>query len=436
MSLRANLGAGIGSALGAGLGGGGRSALVRTLSALADRSWIAGRDGSIACTRATARRCVFSGAVLPNNTACYGVIPMPGLGPTRFYFAGPASTNRELYSDLRAAADWLGSGATKSTNGLYARFTEDTSNSSHRTTSSTLITPAGSSTYTFSFIVGPETTAPIVTATLGTAWSATRIVATANLATGAIGGVSIGGVYPLKDGSKLVSFTFTTIASPTANNIPIGMSITGAETYPGVGNFIDVKDVLLELSGIAGARIDTAGSAVTHNADEIDWTLPDVAPQNCEVWGIYLPFAWSAAAGAFMPGGAVPRMFAGDGDLWRYFTQNLFSGERRDDPGTQRVSSTTAGNIEARAHAAGSYFGLRTNGLYVTAYHGTQAAVGSAPGTLPWRSASSLRLGNRYTPTDRSIRGAVCLAVSPLLKPQERAALIAVSNTLPNLFLP
>lgn len=435
MSLRSNLGAGLTGALGAGLGGGGQSALVRTLSSLAARSWIAGRDGSIACTRATARRCVFSGAVLPNNTACYGVFPLPGLGPTRFYFAGPASTNRELYSDLRAS-DWLGTGAAKSTNGLYARFTEDGGNNSHQTTSSTQFTLAGSSSYTVSFIVGPQTTAPIVTATIGTAWSATRIVATANLATGAIGGVSIGGVYPLKDGSKLVSFTFTTIASPTASNIPIGMSSTGSEIYPGVGNFIDVKDVLLELSGIAGARIDTAGAAVTHNADEIDWTLPDVAPQNCEVWGIYLPFAWSAAAGAFMPGGAVPRMFAGDGDLWCYFTQNSFSGVRRDDQGSQRMSSSTGGTIEARAHAAGSYFGLRTNGQYVTAYHGTQTAAGSAPGTLPWRSASSLRLGNRYTPTDRAIRGAVCLAVSPLLTPQERAALIAVARTLPNLFLP
>lgn len=408
------------------------SRLAKTLAALAARSQIAGRDGTPVCTRATPRRCVFTGAVLPNDTACYGVFNLPGLGDTRFYLAEPTSTNREPYSDLRAS-DWVGSGSIKSTNGMYARFTEDLNNSSHRTTSSSTFTITGSSTYTFSFVVGPATTAPIVTATFGTAWSPTRIVATANLSTGAIGGGVSGGVFPLADGSKLISFTFNSVAVPTANNIPIGMSLTGSETYVGVGNFMDVKDVQLEAAFVPGARIDTSGASVTHNADLLEWTPTTPLGSDCFVWGIYIPFGWRAALNGTRLGTIPFRHISADADAWRLYQTTVINAERRDAGSVARLAGDTT--LEAREHAVGSFFGHETVGQYVLADHGSRRSAGSPAGTLPWPGVSSITLGNRQPGGDRCSNSVMCVGVATALTAVERAALHAVSKTLANKFI-
>lgn len=400
------------------------------LAGLSARSQISGRDGAISCARASARRCAFTGAVLPNDTACYGTFDIPGLGPTRFYLSEPTGTNRSNQSDFRNAY-WAASEVTKTTNGAFARITETTNNTSHRLTAPADFTPSGNTQYCVSFIVGPATTAPMVTVTISNSWITSRTVATANLSTGVVSGVS-GAVFPLEDGSKLVSFYFTTIASPAINNVAVGMSITGSEVYVGVGNFADIRDMMIEPGTIPNVRIDTAGAAVTHNADVIEWTPPTPIGSDCAIWGIYIPFGWSAAAGAVPPMSA-PRLFEANSDVWRMYVTSTATLERPD--AVPAVKLIAISSIGQRTHAVGNSFAAVTEGATCRVHHDLLSSAPSASGVTPYPSATTIRIGNR-SGTDRPIRGAVCLGVASSITSIELAALRVAALSLKNKFNP
>jgi hypothetical protein len=242
-----------------------------------------------------------------------------------------------------------------------------------------------------------------------------------------------GGIFPLADGSKLCWATFVTQAAPSTTGIPIGLSRTGTENYLGVGNFIDIRDVVLEAGSIPGPRIDTNNASVSHNADVIDWTPAVPAGSNCAMWGIYIPLGWSTLAGAGMPGGAIPRMFEANADAWRMYTQGNVVSDRTDAGAAVRTSSLSA--VDARTHAVGSSFASITAGAYNTVYHELQTGPSSSAGALPYPGATSFRIGNRGGTPDRALRGVMCMGFADGMTAAERAALDTISKTLANKFI-
>jgi hypothetical protein len=199
------------------------------------------------------------------------------------------------------------------------------------------------------------------------------------------------------------------------------MSRTGAESYTGDGaTFLDFNFAQLEAATFPGPYIPTAGSAVTHNAEDIVYT-PNVAPgQNGEYTAFAVGYLWS---GGGIPGLGAQRLFedsnATNNALY-YFGGNT-AGQILDSLGVQSVGANTLPN-GTLASGQITYRSL----IYGGGSHRISAASvlgGAVSDTPAYSLASSIRIGNRSA-LDFPFFGFVGLIYTPNgVTAAERAAL-------------
>ena len=169
--------------------------------------------------------------------------------------------------------------------------------------------------------------------------------------------------------------------------VPDGASIF--ELY--TSSNLNVAGIQLELAPCLGPYIPTAGTAVTHNADQHVWT-PSTGFSNgvpAEAVAFESPYGWSAAAGAPHPNGT-NRIF----DLGTVSTDGLnrAAGTGKDS----FFASSTVNSAESLPEVSGQ---VR---MISVAWDGTNSAVyqrnvGGTPGALTLNAQTFARLGNRST---------------------------------------
>lgn len=198
-------------------------------------------------------------------------------------------------------------------------------------------------------------------------------------------------------------YTVTTAAGTAVGSgfgaVAVGSSqvltITGAGTVTVTISGTPVGGRLsVEQAAFPGPYIPTAGAAVTHDADQIDWTgFGGLDPVSGEIAAVAIPYLWSQAAGTgALPGGSVGVIWddkSGNNSCFRGATD---TARRYDAVPSQR--SATASTL-ADASGVSRVMTTRWSGAGVDLYRGATLAANNPTFTAPWSTPTTLGLGTR-----------------------------------------
>lgn len=394
---------------------------------LLNRSLIAGRDGSISCTRATGRFNPLTGQLLGNNTPAQFDLNLAGI-PLPFFGAWDQRTNICPNSQTSGATvGTLGSGGTLPTGwtgstptGLSISVISFTSNSIVFEFNGTCST--GGQQALINSQVSSIGTVPASSTICGTALvSKISGTATIDQLRCKVTEFDSGPTYQGEAIANGIGLT-TAIRSCTASASRASVGFTAGRYPVNSGDVytnyrVEFSFPRLFVSSFPGPYIPTNGSAVTHDADLVQWTIPGgTSAQQGEMTAIFTPYLWSTAAGAAHPSGQAARIHESSSD---YLARSTSDSAQQGDGGTQLASVSGLADSSGSLRVMSRFWDA--SGLYVT--RGGVIAASDTTLSPPWVSRSSFSLcGN--TALDRMYSGfSACIYTPGGASPSERQAL-------------
>ena len=311
--------------LGPGMGVWPRGGVDPVLAGLFARSQIAGRDGSLTILRNTQRVCPVDGATK----------------------AATGASAVALTSANACTATLTGGGLSLPLFGAFGQRTNLYLNSG---------TPTGTQSITVA--IGTVT---VRVANTGGSWFVTTAADTAV-------GSGFGNIF----GSSTQTITITTAGTITVS--AVGGSVAGT--------------IQVEQASFPGPYIPTAGAAVTHDADLIDWAgFGGLSTTAGEVAAIAIPYLWSAGAGVARAGQPDATTFEGGGDLAR-----IGANDRafRSDVGSQTATVSALAATSGVVLPMSNYW----DGAKLSLFRGATEAATDTTLSPPWGSVTTLRVGN------------------------------------------
>jgi hypothetical protein len=161
---------------------------------------------------------------------------------------------------------------------------------------------------------------------------------------------------------------------------------------------------------IPGPYIPTAGSAVTHNADVVEWTLPaGLSATKGECTVVCAAYLWGAAAGvAPLHSGGTPRLASATAQA-TFIARGVNDAVVRQDNASQTAGATALG-------ITNGITAIRSNSWDSVALRIYRDGVIAASDTTlspPWTSPTVLRIGADIVTANREYNGAHSAIYTP-----------------------
>jgi hypothetical protein len=399
------------------------------------RSQIAGRDGSVVTTRATQRTNPIDGSLLANNVPATTAISLGGW-PVTMYGCWGQRTNLVTRSN-DFSSSWGGSNMSNASaadkfgnaaNILITRTSTVASCYYQNSWGSTTAQPYTVRAFVKQGAVGtrclvrfqtayPNRTDAVVNLDTGTFAYGPNVFGTHSAASGKI--------YDAGGGWWLVTVTATADAASSAVIVsPTSIANAAAEAATGALESCYVSGVDLQAGAFPGPYIPTAGSAVTHNADQHTFALSTSATGGALI-GIEVPYLWYAAPGVAHPSGQNARIWDSVDLVGR---GTAINSQRADSLGGNINVTTTAPNdAHGVPQVVAQWWDGSTSVPIVNGVIGGSTATAPTP---PWRARTSYTIGNTSVLT-RDWGGYVGLIYDPLIQtPAQLAATCATIKSL------